>query len=82
MKMTPSCLPRRAGSEHVLVDLERSISKFDPRSSQVMTHVSQYAYLMKRLDDLSPLAPFARLYLHLVAGYWRKNGLQLYLTSP
>ena len=34
MKMTPSCSPRRAGLEHVLFDLERSISKSDLRSGQ------------------------------------------------
>ena len=34
-KMKPSCSPRRTGSEHVLSDLERSISKFDIWSGQV-----------------------------------------------
>ena len=32
-KMTASCLPRRAGSKHLLYDLERSISDFGLRSS-------------------------------------------------
>ena len=35
IKMTPSCSPCRAGSEHVLFDLERLISKSDLRSGQV-----------------------------------------------
>ena len=34
MKMTPSCSPGRAGSIHVLFDLEGSISKFDLRSGE------------------------------------------------
>ena len=32
---------------------------------QVTTGVGQYAYLPRRLDEPSRLAPFARLYLHL-----------------
>ena len=36
---------------------------------QVMTQVGQYAYLSKRLDEPSRLAPFARLYLHPVTSY-------------
>ena len=62
-KMAPSCLSRRAGSEHVLLYLEKSISKTDLRScqGQVMTHVGQYAYLSKSFDEPSRLAPFARL---------------------
>ena len=63
MKMTPSCLPRRADSEHVLFDLGRSVSKYDVRPGQVTTQVGQYAvaYLPKRLDEPSRLALFACL---------------------
>ena len=39
----------------------------------IMIQVCQYAYPMKRLDDPSRLAPFARLYLHPVVTYWRKR---------
>ena len=42
-----------------------------------MTEVGQYAYLLKRLDELSLLAPFARLYLHPVVSYWRKPDIDL-----
>ena len=35
IKMTPSCLPRRAGSEKVLFDLEGSVSKSDLRPGQI-----------------------------------------------
>ena len=35
MKMTPSCLSLQAGSDHVLFDLERSISKSYLRSGEV-----------------------------------------------
>ena len=35
MKLAPSCSPLRAGSDHVLFDLEMSISKSYLRSSQV-----------------------------------------------
>ena len=79
IKMTPSFSPRRAGSEHVLFDLESSISKSDLRSGQgqVMTQVGQYAYLPRRLDEPSRLARFARLYLHPVASYWRKMDCDL-----
>ena len=35
VKMTPSRLPRRAVLEHVIFNLEMSISKFDLRSGQV-----------------------------------------------
>ena len=38
-----------------------------------MTQVGQNAYLPKRLDEPSRLAPFARLYLHSVASYWRNT---------
>ena len=61
--------------EYVLFDLERPVSKTDLSSDQghVMTQVGQHAYLPKRLDEPSRLAPFARVYLHLVASYWRKT---------
>ena len=35
IEITSSCLPRRAGSSHVLFDLDSSISKSDFRSGQV-----------------------------------------------
>ena len=87
MKMTPSYLPRRAGSKHVLLGHERSISKYDLRTGhgQVKTQVGQYAYLPKRLDEPSRLAPFARLYLYPDATYWRKTDCDLIwpqVTSP
>ena len=34
-----------------------------------MTEVGQYAYLPKRLNEPSRLAPFALLYLHPVASF-------------
>ena len=40
---------------------------------QIMTQVGQYAHLPNRLDELSRLAPFARLHLHHVVTYWRKT---------
>ena len=40
---------------------------------QIMTQVGQYTHTPKRLDEPSRLAPFARLYLHPVATYWRKT---------
>ena len=75
MKMTLSCLPRQAGSKHVLFDIKRTISKSDLMSGQghVMTQVGQFAFLPKRLDEPSILARFARLCLHPVASYWRKT---------
>ena len=56
-------------------DIENSISKSDLRSSQVnvMTQVGQYAYLPKRPDEPSRLAPIANLYLHPVARYGEKR---------
>ena len=42
-----------------------------PGQGQVMSQVSQYAYQSKRIDEQSRWAPFARLYLHPVASYWR-----------
>ena len=73
--MSPSCLPRRAGSKHILFYLESSISNLDLRSGQgqVMAQVGQYAYLSKRPDEPSRLAPFACFYLHSVATYRRKT---------
>ena len=74
--MKPSCSPPRTGSKHVLLDLERSISKSDLRSGQVksgqdqiMTQADKYAHTQKRLDKPSRVAPFAHLYLHPVATY-------------
>ena len=80
--MTPSCLPRRADSEHVLCDLiflTRS-GHVRPMSDQgqFATEVGQYAHLPKRLDQPSRLAPFARrFYLNPVASYWRKPNFDL-----
>ena len=75
IKIAQSCLPCRSISEHILFDLERSISKSDLRSGpgKVMTQVGQYAFLPKRLDELSRLALFAHPYIHPVASYWRKT---------
>ena len=42
-----------------------------------MTQVGQYAHLPKRLEELSRLAPFARLCLRAVATYWRKTDCDL-----
>ena len=55
--MTPSCSARQASPGHVLLDIESSISKFDPRSGQgqVMIQVGQCAYLSKYLDEPSLL---------------------------
>ena len=77
MKMTPSRSPRQACSKHVLLNLKgqfqnltscqvkvRSRSDYDPSRSD--------AHPLKRLDEPSLLAPFACLYLHPVATYWRK----------
>ena len=79
MKMARSYSPCRAGSEHVLFYLERSIINSYLRSGQgqVMTQVGQYAYLPKRLDEPGHLAPFERLYLHPVSSYWRKTDCNL-----
>ena len=62
-KMTPSCSPFQAGSNHVCFDIERSISKFDLGSGQgqIVSQVGQYAHPPKRLDGPSRLALFARL---------------------
>ena len=52
---------------------------------QVTTGVGQYAYLPRRLDEPSRLAPFARLYLHPVVIYWQKQDFDLIwpqVTSP
>ena len=81
-KATP-CLPRRAGLKYEPFDLETSISKFDLRWNQVrgrswlMTQIGQYAYLPKFPHKPNRLAPFARLYLHSVASYWRKTDCHL-----
>ena len=40
---------------------------------QVMVQIGQHVYFSKWLDEPSRLAPFARLYLHPVASYWRKK---------
>ena len=40
---------------------------------QIMTQLGQYAHPLKQLGQPSRLAPFARLYLHPVATYWRKR---------
>ena len=44
---------------------------------QIMTQVGQYANFLKRLDEPSRLAPFARLYLHPVATRRRKTDYDL-----
>ena len=77
-KMTPSCLPRRAGPEYVLFylkDQSQNLTSGQVRSGQgkVMTQVAQYAKLPMRIDEPSCLAPFARLYLYPVARYWQKK---------
>ena len=79
---TPSCSSRWAGSEHVLFDLEGSISKFALRSGQSQFRVRSWTRLVsryaiahppKQLDESSRLEPFERLYLYPVATYWRKT---------
>ena len=69
IEITQSCSIRRAGSKHVLFDVERSIYKFDLRSGQgqVMIQVGQYEHLPKWLDEPSRLASLVRL--HPVARY-------------
>ena len=63
----------QAGSKHVLFDLEGQSENFlRSGQGQMMTQVGQYAHPLKQLDEPSRLAPFARLYLHPVATYWRK----------
>ena len=84
MKITLSCLTRRAGLEHVLFDLRRSISTFNRMSGQVMTQVGQCivcTYLPWRVNGLSHLAPFARLYLHSFTSYWRKTYRDLFSSG-
>ena len=73
--MTPPCSPRRAGSNHVLFDLERSIWEYDLESGQdqIGTQLGQHAHPPKRLDEPSCLEPFALLCLHPVATYWRNR---------
>ena len=44
---------------------------------QIVTQVGQYAHRPKRLDEPSCLAPFARLYIHPVATYWRDMDCEL-----
>ena len=82
--MKPSCSPHRTGSEHVLFDLGKSISKFVLVSGQSgpdqMTQEGQYTDLLGHdLDNLVCIYPgaarraksfgIARLYLHHVATY-------------
>ena len=81
MKMSPSCLPRRAGSKHLILDLDFFLidrnfklwSKARSGQGQVMVQVGQYAHLLKRRDEPSRLAPFACSYLLSVATYQRKT---------
>ena len=40
---------------------------------QIMTQVGKYAHPLKQLDEQRHLAPFAHLYLHPIATYWRKT---------
>ena len=47
------------------------------KMQKIMTEVGQYAYLPKRLDEPSRLAPFVRIYLHPIARYWRKPDFDL-----
>ena len=80
MKMIPSCFPLRAGSKHVFLTWKVSFKVWPQvRSGQspVMTQISQYTNLPKLIDESSRLAPFARLYLHPVATYWRKTDCDL-----
>ena len=69
-----------AGSEHALFYLKgqfQNLTTCQVRSrSSLMTQVGHacvhaHVYLSKRLDEPSSLAPFASLYLHPVASYWR-----------
>ena len=56
-----------------------------PGQGQIMTQVGQYAHPLNRLDEPGRLAPFARLYLHPVATYWRKADCDVIwpqVTSP
>ena len=42
-----------------------------------MTEVGQYVYLPEWIEGPGRLAPFARLYIHSVASYWRKPDFDL-----
>ena len=76
MKTTPSCFPRRAGSKHVFLTWKVNLKIWPQVRSgqgQVMTQISQYANLPKRIDESSRLAPSACLYLHPVARLISEN---------
>ena len=74
--MTQTYSPRQVCSKHVLFDLEENLTSGQVRSrsgqGQIMTQIGQYGHPLKRLDEPSRLAPFARHYLHPVVTYWRK----------
>ena len=81
IKMTPSCLACRAGSKHVPLDLERSISKFDIRTrsghdrSGSICISFEAAWRAKSFGTIcASLSPSCR---DLLA----KNGLWRHLTS-
>ena len=82
IKMTPSCLTRPSGLEHVMFILKDLFQNLAPdqvrlRSGQgqVMTEVVQHAYFPNQVDERSRLTVFARIYLHPVTVYRQNNGL-------